>query len=174
METFNINDPVWVRLTPRGLAEIQKDAGLAAIHRHREEVNGWTRWQLWELMAELGKFCYMGGRIPFETEIRFAPPKVANDHPCACGHPMELHNGGSGACLQCGCLEYSNHPVCDRCAEPALTSAVDFATWPDHTSGYWQSRAIGKVKHGCADHPVVSVSHKMGMDPRDKRSGVDG
>lgn len=79
-QTFNMNDKVWVRLLPRGLAKIAGDPFKAAVHQHRKEVDGWTEWQLWELMSTLGGLCIMGPQPPFETEIRLtasASPEVA-------------------------------------------------------------------------------------------------
>jgi hypothetical protein len=71
---FNTNDYVWVRLQKRGLDAIAADPLEAACHAHRKNVNGWTRWQLWQLMSTLGHLCFMGPEPPFETTIRFAEP----------------------------------------------------------------------------------------------------
>lgn len=78
MIEFNINEWVQVRLT---------DVGRAELHRQREELNkrlkrpfmhsivnedadGWSRWQMWNLMQRLGHLCGLGTQIPFETAIR--------------------------------------------------------------------------------------------------------
>jgi hypothetical protein len=71
---FNTNDYVWVRLQKRGLDAIAADPLEAACHAHRKSVDGWTRWQLWQLMSTLGHLCFMGPEPPFETTIRFAEP----------------------------------------------------------------------------------------------------
>ncbi|MFT2721689.1 hypothetical protein ACMT4L_16990 [Deinococcus sp. A31D244] len=77
---FNMNHYVWVRLTDRG----------RELLRHREKIiwpngrpvavpprmpprttdeRGFERWQLWELMQELGYGWIQGMDVPFETEI---------------------------------------------------------------------------------------------------------
>ena len=78
---LNINDKVRVRLTDLGrktLAVLRAKANedfetrfgttlglaLAVI-----EVDGWSEWQLWDLMATFGEFCGNGLPLMFETEI---------------------------------------------------------------------------------------------------------
>lgn len=34
-----------------------------------EDENGWSEWQLWELMEKLGNFNHIGMGGPIETEI---------------------------------------------------------------------------------------------------------
>ncbi len=81
--SFNINHYVWVRLTDRGRAILAEQhdelsARLAYAHPYTpvtEDENGWSKWQLWSLMHELGgDHCRMGPTTPFETEIRFTDP----------------------------------------------------------------------------------------------------
>lgn len=38
-----------------------------------EDSDGWSSWQLWNLMQELGPHIYIGCEIPFETTIEFEP-----------------------------------------------------------------------------------------------------
>lgn len=63
---FNINHEVRVRLTPRG-----RNIILSTPHEvmPTEDANGWSKWQLWELMRVFGSHCYNGCEVPFETEI---------------------------------------------------------------------------------------------------------
>ncbi len=83
---FNINEMVWVRLTDHGRAILQ-----AGIKRQRalhpgvnfkmpaEDADGWSRWQLWTLMAQLGPHIEMTKvQNPIETEMRFAVPAIAD------------------------------------------------------------------------------------------------
>ncbi len=78
---FNINASVKVRLTPRGRQLlIEEDARWARLIRSRggqwpvyqlpvEDKDGWSVWQMWDLMAKLGKHCGMGSKTPFETNV---------------------------------------------------------------------------------------------------------
>ena len=78
---FNINDHVLVRLTDHGREILRKNhdefasqiKGLGALEYvpPKEDRGGWSRWQLWCLMAHLGESISMGHReLPFETTIR--------------------------------------------------------------------------------------------------------
>lgn len=79
MIEFNINQGVKVKLTDVGRAALKaKHDALyhpSKVHSpvkyrpRKEDADGWSEWQLWELMGELGDKCYMGGRVPFETTI---------------------------------------------------------------------------------------------------------
>jgi len=80
----NINDHVWVRLTPIGRAIHVKDHRELQLaypnndipYTPPKEINGWSRFQLWSLMRQFGPFCYLGADLPFETEIRFTDPNA--------------------------------------------------------------------------------------------------
>lgn len=77
---FNINDYVRVRLTPYGHKALF-DQYLALISHYpyktppfpysapKEDENGWSKWQMWDLMSTLGGSISMGGPNPFETSI---------------------------------------------------------------------------------------------------------
>ena len=85
---INVNDYVWVKLQKRGLDAIAADPLDAAMHQHREERDGWTRWQWWQLMSTLGHLCIMGPPPPFETTIRLdarypAPGLASSSSPAA-------------------------------------------------------------------------------------------
>lgn len=80
---FNINHDVWVRLTDRGREILAKQhEELSARVRGTlgdytpvsEDADGWSKWQMWCLMSELGQACHMGPTPPFETNIRFKAP----------------------------------------------------------------------------------------------------
>lgn len=74
---FNINYYVRVKLTEYGkkilrenYEEFRKSFPLVGDYQEpKEDENGWSKWQLWVLMSELGQYCCAGGNQPFETEI---------------------------------------------------------------------------------------------------------
>ena len=78
---FNINQNVKVKLTDRG-RKILEEKHVEFINSFpalpedvkiykpkKEDEEGWSTWQLWNLMHTLGPHCYMGPMPPFETEI---------------------------------------------------------------------------------------------------------
>ena len=75
MIEFNVNDPVQVRLTERG-REIERASWAAVpgigvpLPCAEEDADGWSRWQLWDLMRMFGQHMYNGCQVPFETTIR--------------------------------------------------------------------------------------------------------
>lgn len=84
---FNVNDVVRVRLTSLGrrtlaILNARKNEELAAAGSRARiplavvEVDGWSEWQLWDLMATFGEFCGNGSPLMFETEIELPDPKV--------------------------------------------------------------------------------------------------
>lgn len=84
MLDFNINSYVWVRLLPRGHAARRahyQRLGLD-VPPVEEDSEGWSRWQLWDLMQEIGSACRMGPEPPFETTIRLEVPQATSrpDH----------------------------------------------------------------------------------------------
>lgn len=67
---FNVNANVWVRVTDVGFTLLTENE--ARYVRIQQEANaGWSKWQLWQLMATFGRNIRMGGSPPFETTIRF-------------------------------------------------------------------------------------------------------
>jgi hypothetical protein len=73
---FNINHKVRVKLTDngRGILSRKEHAfseafDLPAKEPLVREVDGWSEWQLWDLMREFGPHIYNGCKVPFETEI---------------------------------------------------------------------------------------------------------
>lgn len=76
---FNLNHDVRVKLTPVGREILRKqhDALMAAYGdkypfvEPATDADGWSRFQMWDLMNELGAACFMGCRTPFETTVAF-------------------------------------------------------------------------------------------------------
>lgn len=75
---FNINDYVMVQITPDGHDALarryaERFAGVPyqpAYERPLEDAEGWSRWQLWELMANMGPEMHLGGVEMIGVEIR--------------------------------------------------------------------------------------------------------
>jgi hypothetical protein len=77
---FNVNNYVRVKLTDEGkrahriwhdnlysnVSQEKRDAWYAPP---KEDADGWSKWQLWTLMQEVGWACSNGMNTPFETEI---------------------------------------------------------------------------------------------------------
>ena len=74
---FNINEHVWVKLTPRGRAIYKANheafrrnyPDLGPVPEIKENEDGFSQWQLWVLMSEFGDHISMGKEQPFETGI---------------------------------------------------------------------------------------------------------
>ena len=76
---FNINETVKVKLTPFGKEMLLKDHNefwsqygkgyKSDFILPKEDEEGYSTWQLWILMKDLGKYCTLGGGNPFETDI---------------------------------------------------------------------------------------------------------
>lgn len=65
--TCNINDFVFVRLNERGLKILKNDfKGWTP----KQDEEGWTKFQLWELMEIFGDYMFLGSETPFETTIK--------------------------------------------------------------------------------------------------------
>lgn len=91
-QTFNINSHVRVKVTEHGFAVM--DAADEALNRllgsrlpHRSprirveqaEGNGWSRWQMWDLMQTFGSAVGMGRDVPFETAVEFELPSAPTE-----------------------------------------------------------------------------------------------
>lgn len=79
--SINVNDTVYVKLTELGKKELQRQhddlhdqfpmlTKRDFMHR-KEDDEGWSEWQLWDLMGSLGHKCIHGCSVPFETTIEF-------------------------------------------------------------------------------------------------------
>ena len=104
---FNINDKVRVKLTDFGRQALELDhsqfwantTGRPAPYTYtppKEDAGGWSEWQLWHLMQDLGRHCRIGGKVPFETTIQLlentpsAPaPEVPMSEPRSLGVEAE-------------------------------------------------------------------------------------
>jgi hypothetical protein len=83
---FNVNEYVHVRLTPHGRAVYEANhamllASMGIPHAKlpyrapEEDAEGWSKWQLWELMREFGPHTGQALEPCFATVIRI--PVVA-------------------------------------------------------------------------------------------------
>ena len=82
--SFNVNEYVHVRLTSRGRDILRaKNSQWQAMFPDatwpmpKEDANGWSRWQLWDLMAHFGEHIVMGLPVPFETTIEIVLPAAS-------------------------------------------------------------------------------------------------
>jgi hypothetical protein len=75
---FNVNHNVRVKLNDRGLAELKRQHDelrrrvptLDPWKPPATDEDGFSRFQLWDLMKSLGHLCVLGMEPPFETTIR--------------------------------------------------------------------------------------------------------
>jgi hypothetical protein len=74
---FNINHHVWVRLTDDGRAMLrrQHDASMGRLsdmypYEPPKEVDGWSQWQLHDLMSTFGPYIGMARPMMFYTNIQ--------------------------------------------------------------------------------------------------------
>lgn len=75
---MNINDNVLAKITPVGLAHLEREWNqFRAMYPKVDEweaptvdADGYSKWQLWRLMADLGKYCVMGMPIPI-SDVKF-------------------------------------------------------------------------------------------------------
>jgi hypothetical protein len=72
---FNVNHYVYVRLTDRG-RQIHRERFEAVFAGTKikysapvENADGWSKWQLWDLMNVFGEHVRLGVELPFECEI---------------------------------------------------------------------------------------------------------
>ena len=85
---FNANNYVRVRLTDAGreahrknydaLMTMMPEKAKRAMEYHApiEDAEGWSSWQLWHLMREMGPWIRMNGPEPFSMDIEI----VENQH----------------------------------------------------------------------------------------------
>jgi len=82
---FNINRYVYVRLTSVGKEELKRQHEelkkmfplLEDYTERKEDVEGFSEWQLYYLMSKLGHMFVMGRDVPFETNIKI---EVTGNH----------------------------------------------------------------------------------------------
>lgn len=72
---MNINDYVWVKLTPAANNIIGERTFM-----YNNAGNGWSQWQLWVLMQVFGEHIYMGNPdVYFEgNEISLVKPSTSS------------------------------------------------------------------------------------------------
>jgi hypothetical protein len=95
--TMNINHMVRVKLTDSGRAALARqhvefwaNAGSSEPYPYtspKEDADGWSEWQLWVLMQDLGHLCRLGFETPFETTIQL--PQAAFDAAVAAARAEE-------------------------------------------------------------------------------------
>lgn len=77
--SFNINSIVYVQLTAEGREELKRQYAILQLEFPKtfreykpipEDAEGWSKWQLWALMEQLGHLCKIGVGGPFATEIK--------------------------------------------------------------------------------------------------------
>lgn len=81
MPHINLNDRVKVKLTAHGRATLAADhaAFWKAAGRDmpyvppKEDRDGWSEWQLWDLMQRLGPHTGLACVLPIETDLQIAP-----------------------------------------------------------------------------------------------------
>ena len=76
---FNCNEYVYVKLTQFGKEILAKDEeefrrlyNIEPIYKFKpEDEDGWSKWQLWDLMNIFGPYMKMGCNNPFDLSIKF-------------------------------------------------------------------------------------------------------
>lgn len=76
---FNINNYVSVRLTDEGREELKRQHDSFNLQLNGklgewkgvvEDSEGWSRWQMWDLMNRFGHMLSLGSVMPFDPLIR--------------------------------------------------------------------------------------------------------
>lgn len=80
---MNLNEKVWIRVTPRGKTiwdEYEKRwADMLTIEPRPlppVDADGWSEWQLWEVMKTFGQYMVMGLDPPIEMTIQIKPKSL--------------------------------------------------------------------------------------------------
>ncbi len=73
---FNINEYVKVKLTDEGREILNKkkqrfkrEYNIDLNFHKKEDEDGWSEWQMWDLMMTFGEHIHLGCKPPFETNI---------------------------------------------------------------------------------------------------------
>lgn len=70
---FNVNNRVRIRLNDKGRAIYREAYEAVSIRVHgeyrpkKEDAEGWSEWQLWEVMELFGPHIHLGCHMPFEN-----------------------------------------------------------------------------------------------------------
>lgn len=76
--TFNINDWVMVKLNDSGIAELKRQhedlrkqiPSVGEFKEPKKDDDGYSKFQMHDLMLRFGHLCQLGFEPPFETEIK--------------------------------------------------------------------------------------------------------
>lgn len=86
----HVNDFVMIKLTDRGreihrqgwerlwgpVGELRRSTGHAPTYIPPvEDINGWSRWQIWVFLQEFGPHIRLGGPTLFAGDLRFLPDR---------------------------------------------------------------------------------------------------
>lgn len=100
---ININDYVWVRLAEHGKNILQQQhqdllnslpeaaQKIIGAYAPPPEKDGWSRFQLWELMNCFGRHVYNGCEMPFKTIIKVEPIVPENLNKVSIDPPLTPH-----------------------------------------------------------------------------------
>lgn len=96
---FNVNHYVRVKITPHGKKCLRKNYDDLAksyggklgfpFRLPKADKDGWTRFQMHDLMANFGQHMYCGCQVPFETEIEILLENAGAVATGANGKPMK-------------------------------------------------------------------------------------
>lgn len=75
---LNVNEEVFIKLTPRGDAKLAQEAAELRASFPRttfsdgpaKDADGWSKMQLWQVMESFGSMMGLGSELPFWTQIR--------------------------------------------------------------------------------------------------------
>jgi hypothetical protein len=79
---LNISNYCWVQLTEAGKNELKKQHDelnfkykglLGQYEQKKEDLDGWSKWQIHEVMSNLGHMVISGGVLPFKPIIMIEP-----------------------------------------------------------------------------------------------------
>lgn len=81
MTTYNLNSKVRVKLTNAGRNALKRDHDIfwASVGRTmpytptKEDAEGWSEWQLWNIMEKLGSYFHLGYVNVMDTTIQLEP-----------------------------------------------------------------------------------------------------
>jgi len=126
---FNINNYVYVKLTDHGYEvynkyykKIPKEYNISIPEIEKDE-NGFSKWQLWQLMLIFGSSCGNGFTNPFETTIYFEEEDTKFS---------DLYEVVKCKCPECGKIkklslnkgEDFRHTYCIDCGEAVIWEKI--------------------------------------------------
>lgn len=75
---FNVNNYVRIKLTDYGKEILRKrfdemhekfPKAFKKFRTPKEDADGWSKWQMWDLMNTFGDYVSLGMEVPFDTVI---------------------------------------------------------------------------------------------------------